>query len=208
MVGYEPRGKVKLLADAMAADPQRIWTSPEAAQVMEVHQGALTAHLDSAIRNGAIFRRLVNGRCQYSLKPFAAVDALEIPKFTGVAPQMKAPREGTDVRLPSRAPGTPPAPAGTAAPAPTAPPAPTPAPTPAATSAPTPAPAPEETTVPGLDEALEAETEEDDEPDAFISCRTGEVVLVGLDPDEEGRITIPADLVTAIRSRLAWSPLR
>lgn len=224
-MAYEPRGKVKVLTAAMAADPQRIWSSPEVAEVMEVHQGALTAHLDSAIRHGAMYRRLVNGRCQYSLRPFPAEappPALDIPRF--VPPQMRAPREGSDVRLPQRAPGTPPAPTGTYSPGPVAAAAPVaapivPAPTPAPTAAPGPAPAPEDApSKPALEaadasipEAAGAEVEtgqEDDGPDAFISCRTGQIVLVGIEPDEEGRVTIPADLVAQIKRQLAWSPMR
>lgn len=50
--------------------------------------------------------------------------------------------------------------------------------------------------------------EEATEPDAFLSARTGEYILVGLEPDEEGRITIPADLVNLMRRQLAWSAAR
>lgn len=45
-------------------------------------------------------------------------------------------------------------------------------------------------------------------PDAFYSCRTGEIILVGLEPDEEGRITIPADLVSLIKRQITWSLAR
>lgn len=50
---------------------------------------------------------------------------------------------------------------------------------------------------------VDAEVEEEVVPDAFISCRTGEIVLVGLEPDPEGRVTIPADLVELIAARQA-----
>lgn len=69
-MAYEPRGKVGTLVDAMRADIGRIWTSAEAAKVMDVSQGALSAHLDPAIRHGTLHRKLENGRCQYSLRPF------------------------------------------------------------------------------------------------------------------------------------------
>lgn len=49
---------------------------------------------------------------------------------------------------------------------------------------------------------------EEVEPDAYVFCRTGEIILVGLEPDEEGRITIPADLVNSIKRQIAWSPAR
>lgn len=52
------------------------------------------------------------------------------------------------------------------------------------------------------------EAEEETQPDAYISCRTGEIVLVGCPVDEEGRVTIPADLVQSIKRQIAWSPAR
>jgi hypothetical protein len=102
-----------------------------------------------------------------------------------------------------------PTPAPSSAPAPRPTPAPTPAPTPVPTAAPTPvADLHRFVAALSLDEAMEAETEEDDQPDAFISCRTGQIVLVGLQPDASGRITVPADLVAQIKRQLAWSPMR
>lgn len=95
-MAYEPRGKVKVLVDAMRADPERVWTSPEAAKVMEVHQGALSAHLDTAVRNACIYRRLEAGRCQYALKPFDAPPPLSVPAATWTPPRMVAPRPGSD----------------------------------------------------------------------------------------------------------------
>lgn len=92
-----------------------------------------------------------------------------------------------------------------------------PAPTPEPTRAPTPAPTQEPAAQEREDEddlaesdalAEEFTPEEDVEPDAYISCRTGEIVLVGIEPDEEGRITIPPDLVQAIKRQIAWSPAR
>jgi hypothetical protein len=50
---------------------------------------------------------------------------------------------------------------------------------------------------------VQAEAEEAAVPDAFISCRTGEIVLVGIVPDEEGRVTIPEDLANLIAARYA-----
>lgn len=52
------------------------------------------------------------------------------------------------------------------------------------------------------------EPAEEIEPDAFVSCRTGEIVIVGIDPDDEGRITLPADLVRLIKRQIAWSPVQ
>lgn len=80
-------------------------------------------------------------------------------------------------------------------------------PTPIATRAPEPEPVVSDasTTEQAGAEVDEAPAEEI-EPDAFVSCRTGEIVIVGIDPDEEGRITLPADLVQLIKRQIAWSP--
>lgn len=65
---YQPRGKVKQLIDAMREQPEHgIWTSTEVAAQMDVSQGALTLHLNAAIKHGVLLRELVDGKCQYSL---------------------------------------------------------------------------------------------------------------------------------------------
>lgn len=50
------------------------------------------------------------------------------------------------------------------------------------------------------------EEAEEVEPNAFLSCATGEIILVGCEIDEEGRVTVPASLVEVIRRRIAWLP--
>jgi hypothetical protein len=50
------------------------------------------------------------------------------------------------------------------------------------------------------------ELAEEAETDAYVSCRTGEIVIVGIEPDEDGRVTIPSDLVALIKRQIAWSP--
>jgi cell division septation protein DedD len=116
------------------------------------------------------------------------------------------------VAAPAPAPAPTPAPTQSPAPAPAParlrPPAPAPAPTPAPTPAPEPQ-APARAALAAV-EALIALEEEDgaEEPDAYVSCRTGEIVLVGLQPDEQGRITIPVDLVTLIKRQIVWSLAR
>lgn len=189
-MSYEPRGKVKLLADAMAADPQRIWTSPEVANVMQVHQGALTAHLDTAVRNGAIFRKLVNGRCQYSPKPFPA-DAADIvvPTFTGfVPPKMTAPRAGSDVPH-VNPPREPVPPAATAAPVP----------------APAPMPAP---AVIAEESAAVEEANVEDEAVEFDFCvyRNGTVQVWGLQANDDGSVSISPEQLAELRNPIACMP--
>jgi hypothetical protein len=90
---------VKALVEQMRKQPERIWSSPEVAGVMDVVQAALTAHLDPAIRHQVIHRKLENGRCQYALKPFPVAEApaptpTAAPTWT--APLMVAPRDGSD----------------------------------------------------------------------------------------------------------------
>jgi hypothetical protein len=187
-MSYEPRGKLKILVDAMRAEPERVWTSPEVAKLMDVQQGALTAHLDSAIRNGAIFRRMAANRCQYSARPFeapAAPAVVEPPKPPAfVPPQMTAPRAGSDVPAPSRAPGPP------------RPPAPTPAPVLV------PAPA-----VQADAEVLEEEPEAEEEVE-FDYCvyRNGAMQLWGVQVNVDGSVSIAPEQLMEIRARVAWLP--
>lgn len=237
-MNYEPTGKVKLLIDAMRADP-RIWTSPEAAKVMGVSPAALGAYLDRALREQVIYRRLASNRLQYCLSPFPAdAPAPGAPPAAPPAaapayrpPQMRAPRPGTELPRTGQvsfadgvAVSAVPLPAAASAPAAAAPAsAPPPAPEPeAALPVPPAPPAAADTQAPCEPQAPAAEPEAQDDlasdvpggegdafqPDAFISCRTGEIVLVGIEPDEEGRVTIPADLVELLRRQLAWSPTR
>lgn len=119
-MAYEPKGKVAALADAMRSDPGRIWSSTDVAKVMEVQQGAVSAMLDAAIRNGAIYRRLDNGRCQYALRPFlpaatpAPSPAPRIPVIgKDLKPATLTPQHGDETtrQAPPPAPTTPPAPA-------------------------------------------------------------------------------------------------
>lgn len=189
-MNYEPRGKVAALINAMRARPQKeFWTSQEVSLEMDVHQASLTAHLGAAIRNGALHRRMDgNGRCQYSAKPFQPSEPLEIPQF--IPPRMVAPREGSDIPLPSVHP----------TPAPTEAPAPAPAPA-AAEQEPEPEPAP-------APPQEEEEEEEQIQPDAFLSVQTGDWTLVGCEVDEEGRVTVPAALMAKIKAQMVWSVLR
>lgn len=120
-MAYEPRGKVAILAEAMRGGPGRIWSTKEVARLMDVKESAVGSHLDTAIRHGAIFRKLENGRCQYALRPFLpapppAPQEPRIPVFSDWRPAPMGASRGEPQQL---APG--PAAPSTPAPAPNLP---------------------------------------------------------------------------------------
>lgn len=84
-MNYEPKGKVKTMLDEVARDPFRIWLSPEIGKVMSIHANTVTTHLDAALKNGCIHRRISDqGRIEYRGAPFevAAPNAdLTIPRL-------------------------------------------------------------------------------------------------------------------------------
>jgi len=228
-MSYEPQphSKVGILLAAMRATAAEkpVWTTEEVAKTMGVPRGSIAPYLVSALNHRLLYRRTTQAGIELSISPFGPVIAAAAYE-PYVPPKTAAPRAGSDVRLPSRAPGNPPAPNGQAA----LPPAPTPAPTLAPTAPPPELPTctaqtGEECKHPqcgspvwcwgsqAASEAPAAAPEIVDEgeqeavvPDAFVSCRTGAIVLVGIVPDEEGLITIPADLVAQIKRQIAWSP--
>lgn len=228
-MAYEPKGRTKDLIDAMraVAVERPIWTKVQCAEVMEIVSSQVPAYLLRAVDHGVVHQRITHGKQEYSLVPFppAATPAPQPPRENFVPAPMRAPRPGSDVHHvnpPAR-----PAPAGTGPAAPdglavsSLPPTPMAAPGPApatvfeAERAPTPAPAPlepapaaadasiPEEVVPGIDGDEDAE-----QPDAWLSCRTGAIVLTGVTSDEDGSITLEPDLVAQIKRVLTWMPLR
>lgn len=102
-LSYKPKGKPKALLDAMSAPGAKaVWTAAEVAEVMDVPTSSLSVYLAAALNNEAVYRRLCNGRSEYSLAPFAEVPpaptaAPASPFNTAWAPKpMVAPRPGTD----------------------------------------------------------------------------------------------------------------
>ena len=81
-MSYEPRGKMKALIDAMraAAAERPVWNSTDVARVLETATASVPAFVDPSIRHGVLFRKLENGRSQYSLTPFAPA-ATEAPVY-------------------------------------------------------------------------------------------------------------------------------
>lgn len=213
---YEPTPKVKAVIDAMRAEPQKIWTSAEVAPILEVLRAQVPSYLETAVRNRVLFRKINrSGKLEFSAQPFPvdppATSELTVPTLsTWKPPRMEAPRAGSDERLPTRAPGSPPAPSAAApsAGAPVPPPA-----EPASAPAPEPSPAPsvaEPEPVAGAagDEVEQAEEEDQVTPNAFVDIGSGDVILIGCDVDEDGRVTVPSQLVRRIVGRMAWTSLR
>ena len=101
-MSYQPKGKVKVLLDAMDKAPgQPIWSQEEAALVMEIPRNEVPQYLATALHNQAMFRRVVDGKLQISRKPFpvpAPAENFRIPKFgeQWEPPKMVVPREGSD----------------------------------------------------------------------------------------------------------------
>lgn len=89
-MNYEPRGKVKNLIDAMraAAAERPVWTSVDVAAVLQTSTASVPAFVDPSIRHGVLFRKLQNGRSQYSLQPFApAATAAPMSQMSPMAPR-------------------------------------------------------------------------------------------------------------------------
>lgn len=70
MKEYTPRGKVNLLLQAMAEDPGRIWSIPEAAEVMECGRTGVIAMVSYALLAGQMYRGKRGGYAVLSLNPF------------------------------------------------------------------------------------------------------------------------------------------
>lgn len=237
-MAYEPRGKIKVLLDAMGAQPARIWTADEVAKVMGVqpYASTLVSYTHAAINAGMLFRRVMSGATQYRRIPFESAPETSLsarqgtntgwkpPQMTCVRPGAEQPhaRGGSTVTPAAAAPAGQPEVGRSAAKAQvvqeqreSAGDAGAPAPAGAETK-----PAVRETEAAGPETAgddlpqhsgltieLDAEPQADPvEPDAFISCRTGSITIVGIDPDEEGRVEIPPELVQRIKRYIAWGP--
>ena len=69
-MNYEPRGKVKLLIDAMRSSPIEVWPSADCAAVMQTLPANVSAAVASALANEALYHQKRNNRVSYSLRPF------------------------------------------------------------------------------------------------------------------------------------------
>jgi hypothetical protein len=69
---YEPRGgRVVVLLDRMYAEPKRIFTSKECAQIMGCANAAVSPTLLYAIKARRVFKRNTGKRCEYSATEMA-----------------------------------------------------------------------------------------------------------------------------------------
>jgi hypothetical protein len=205
---YEPKGKVLPLIERVRAEPQRVFTGPEAAEIMGVALGNVKNYLSTVLSKGLVFSHSNNGRSFYRGTPFdgeaPVPDHPRAPKFDEkwTPPKMIPPRAGSDVpRIvvkPQEPPPAPPAPA-----APAAPPAPRP---------PEPAPALADASIPQgaaaeIDELpAEAELVEGVEFDACMWL-DGSMTIWGAQENTDGSITIHPDQLLQLRKRMAWGHL-
>lgn len=175
------------------------------AKAAELTVGTLIAAVRPGLRSGELRDRRDGRSVFYRLAEHDKPQVVGLPPSAPsasvngyVPPQMIAPRAGSEVRLPSRAPGA--APAASASPEMTNPP---PAPKPS----PIPAPAPSVETSVGNDESAAGadETVEARPFEAWLSGVSDELVLQGVHVDEDGDVTLSADQVAVVR-RLLLAP--
>lgn len=176
-MSYEPRGKTKELLDAMRVDGAPVaWPSCDVAKAMGIAQSAVSAYTDAAIKNGALFRLIENGRALYSLKalPSAATGSTP-PTATEPRPGSR-PAWNPPVMVPPRGEASSP-------------------------SAPAPSPS-----APAPDPVIEGDVEQAEgiEFDANLWL-DGTLVIYGAQENEDGSISLSATQFAAIRRRFAWS---
>jgi hypothetical protein len=227
-MSYEPRGKMINLVAAVQAEPARLFKAAEVAEILccKNFPSTIDQYVYAAVAAGVIHKRRAGDAWYYAGSPITdgAFDKAGIAppsnwsngtrqiRTTPYSPEEVAAAQA-DARAPKADPTwRPPAmtpPRGTSAPTESVEKTVQPAPAPIATRPPEPAPALADASITDgvaaeVDE--QGEVAEEAETDAYVSCRTGEIVIVGIDPDEDGRITIPADLVALIKRQIAWSP--
>jgi hypothetical protein len=172
------------------------------ARAADLTVGTLIAAVKPGLRTGELRDRREGHSVFYRLAAHDSPQVVGLPPAAPsasvngyVPPQMIAPRAGSDVRLPSRAPGAAPASAVAAvAPVAAAPLPPAPKPAPAAD------PQPEA----AVDDAPAAGAE-DPEPRAFEAWLSGvsdELVLQGVHVDEYGDVTLSPEQVAVVRRLL------
>lgn len=188
---YEPRGKVKIAVDAMREFPGREFTARDLSNVMFCGQSQVGTFLAAAIRLGVISKRTDDRNVWYrveppeQVKPPAEPAPLRVPTFAGWAPPKMTCARTAAGRLVDTV----------------------------AAVAPEPAPVLEEASIPEgagheVDEPQEPEEEaaEPVEFDAWLSARTGELLLIGAPIDEDGRVSLTREQVALVKKLLDWVP--
>lgn len=197
-MSYEPKGKVKMLCDAMASHPEIALPAPECARIMGVPQSALPAYMDAPIRHHALYPLQFSGSRFYGLTSGAKPRAVDLgqppPPLATTAngwnpPQMTPPR-GTSAPVASgRLEQSIPMP-----------------PAPIATRPPQPAPVLADASI---TEAASAEVDEQDEaaePVTWNLWEDGDLDLFGLVELEGGGYRMPKEALSRLRKFIAWMP--
>lgn len=102
MNDYQPRGRVKVLMDAMRDDPHRVWTVREIARLLKVRTNEVTAYALYAMKAQALFRGKRDGETVFAPMPFPEHEALT-PKKRKVRPANRTAvnwNPGDDIRVP------------------------------------------------------------------------------------------------------------
>jgi hypothetical protein len=107
---YQPRGRMLLILEAIAAEPERIFTAAECGQIMNIPTREVGSYLAYAIRARKVFRNGVPRQYVYRGTPFPGVkpDAIKAPKCK-VYKSRKVSRtwepDPDDIRIPRVVPG-------------------------------------------------------------------------------------------------------
>lgn len=199
------------------------WSPSEVGECMGIREHSVHSYLNKALADGRIIRHsggrgnttFTLGTGLVGLKSGPKRDGetngvpveLSIPKFGSYCPPQMTPPRGahTEVRAVSKPPagmctgcsraecwdhGCQKAVEAAAVPNPPAPP---------------PAPAVAPPDEPQEQEQPQPEDAEADPFDCWLSGTTGELLLIGLEPDEDGRITLTREQVATVRGLVAWA---
>jgi hypothetical protein len=90
---YEPRGACAVLLKVMQASPHRVWSVPEAAEIMDVSRKSVPSTVANALRAGLMFRgKTSSGSMAIGLKPFS--DPVRVPEKTSKEISRAKPADG------------------------------------------------------------------------------------------------------------------
>lgn len=101
-MSYMPRGAMAVLLNAMRAEPDRVWTTHDAAAVFGLPYRRVGAHAAYAVSEGVMFRTKAGKTTLYALRPFTK-SAPPKPAPAKVTPQGWKPED--DYRVPKVVPG-------------------------------------------------------------------------------------------------------
>lgn len=101
-MSYMPRGAMAVLLNAMRAEPDRIWTTQDAAAVSGLPYRRVGAHAAYAVSEGVMFRSRAGKFTLYALRPFTDAPKPK-PAPVKVMRREWSPRD--DYRVPKVVPG-------------------------------------------------------------------------------------------------------